>query len=134
MGIISPPQADATPEMDRRTALIASLRTLANLYEDIPDLPLMVAPEIHWSILGSDEDARALVGRLAADLADEDVKHETFDDPDSGIGVTIPLVGGYRAHAVHVYDRRMSAYYARASYASNIQVELPVEQDSEVSA
>lgn len=124
MTTISDQQTGEVPELDRRTALAASLRTLANLIEDIPDLPLM-EPDIYWHILGSDEDARDLIARVADELTDEGLKFETTDDPDRGIGVTIPLVGGYQARAVHVYDRAMSAFYARASYESVIQLEVP---------
>lgn len=131
----SPQAADITPAMDRRTALAASLRRLADLFDDVPDLPLVVSPEISWNLGGDDDEARAIVAKLTAALADEGIAYQATDTADHGISVIIPLVGRYSARVTHVYDRQMSIYYARCSYEKVIQVELPeADQDGRVAS
>jgi hypothetical protein len=126
MTITSSGKTRATPETDQRTALIASLRTLANLFEDVPKLPLIQGMEISWSILGSDEEGRRIVEHASRALSEEAVNHRVTDDPNHAIAINIPLVGDYVARAVHVYDRSMAEYRARTSYGPVIQVDEQV--------
>lgn len=128
MTITSPQGTGATPEIDERTALIASLRTLANLFEDVPELPLILGSEISWSILGSDEEGRSVVEAASRALSEEGVTHQVVDDPNHAIAVNIPLVGDYVARAYSIYARSRADYIARTSYGPVIQV------DAEVSA
>ncbi|MER6575759.1 hypothetical protein [Nonomuraea sp. NPDC001023] len=123
MTITSEPQTGVTPEIDRRTAFIASLRSLANLLEDIPEAPAPVSKEIRIGVLGSDGEAVPVIKGLCAALTDESVTYEATDDPRHALAVNVPLAGGFTARFVHVYDRPMTEYAARSSYASVIQVD-----------
>lgn len=127
MTITSPEKTGVTPVIDPRTALIASLRSLANLLEDIPEFPLMRSKQFHWGVKGADEVAVPQIEDLRTALTDEGVAHTVEDRPEHGIAVEIPLVGGYKVRVVHVYDRSMADYAARSSYSSVVQ--LDAEQD-----
>jgi hypothetical protein len=124
-------QADVTPEIDRRAALIASLRSLANLIEDIPQLPLM-DQEISWVVGGPDAEAVPAIKSLCNALAGEGVSFALDEEPSHAISVNIPLVGGHVARAFHVYERSLAEYRARTSYHRVVQVDA--EQDGQVAS
>lgn len=128
--ITSPETTGTKPELDRRTALIASLRILANYLEDIPDFPLMRSKQFHWGVEGLDEVAVPAIENLRAALTAEGLAYRVEDNPGHGIAVEIPLVGGYKVRVLHVYDQSMATYAARSSYDSVVQVNA--EQDGQV--
>lgn len=127
MTILSDHKTGATLALDQRTALIASLRILANHLEDIPEIPTLDCKEIRWGIPGRDAEALPILEDLQTALSDEGLTHEVTNDLGRSVGVNITLVGGYKLRIVHVLDQAMAYHAARESYTSVVQVDA--EQD-----
>lgn len=107
--------------MVSRAKYIAGLRALADLLEQVPELPHYEWGFPSFALGGSDEEAFAAMDAAAAALKAAGVLFRRDEYPGS-VGIEI-TVAGMRYAFSRIDARRSAENEARRSYSRNIQVQ-----------
>ncbi|MEW2353048.1 hypothetical protein [Spirillospora sp. NPDC029432] len=108
-------------EKDRsRSGYIAGLRMLADLLEQVPEIPYYDHGSIKFALGGSEAEAFAVIERAAAALAAAGIEHGYYAN-DYSHGVEF-VIGGVSYGFSRLRDVALEALYASTSYERNVQV------------
>lgn len=108
-------------EPDRtRAGYIAGLRMLADLLEQVPEIPYYDHGSIGFALGGTEAEAFAVIERAAAALTAAGIEHE-YHANDHSHGVAF-VIGGVSYGFSRLCGVALKVLDARTSYERNVQV------------
>lgn len=108
---------------DERAAIIAGLRQLADLLEQVPELPVPPYGHLHWP-LGMRDDRGIPAMQEAARALDEHGVPYVLTDTDWRMAISLHL-HGLHVQVNQVRDQAIEEYVQQTSYVPNVQVDAP---------
>src|SRR5690606_651426 len=117
-GPVADPGREAVAE--ERAAFIAGLRRLADLLEQVPQIPTPVGGYLAWPVTGPDEHGLAVMESVERELYEKHICHGTTTSAASS-AISVQR-DGLHFRLEYVRDRALEEYRQRTSYAPNVQV------------
>ena len=117
-GPVADPERDAVAE--ERAAFIGGLRRLADLLEQVPQIPTPVGGYLAWPVTGPDEHGLAVMESVERELCKKHICHGTTTSAASS-AISVQM-DGLHFRLQYVRDRALEEYRQRTSYAPNVQV------------
>lgn len=112
----------------KRAEIIAGLRALADVLEQVPQLP--IGNYMSWAFPGRDNEAIPAYQAAVEALRDANLPYEYTTDVDvHSRGIRMRL-HGLKFDLSHMHDKSWADYKARQSYQAVVQVDA--EQDGPV--
>ncbi|SET52522.1 hypothetical protein [Nonomuraea wenchangensis] len=118
MSIISPPSEITSQTANERAEIIAGLRALIDMFEQVPEIP--VQSILGWAVGGRDKTAVPTMEAAAKAVQQAGIAHE-YSVHEHGRTLWIE-VGGISFSVSHVHDAAYAAHRARRSYDQVVQV------------
>lgn len=106
-----------------RAAIIAGLRQLADLLEQVAELPVPPYGHLHWP-LGMRDDRGIPAMQEAARALDEHGVPYVLTDTDWRMAISLHL-HGLHVQVNQVRDQAIEEYVQQTSYVPNVQVDAP---------